>query len=216
MFRLCISALLLLLCAACGHFVDEKASLTAYRNAEPRCAAFADLPFEKLAYPADLDMIDEKSPLFDFPGSGRSYFKAFELPSVGGPYRLVVRSYIVTSGFLNQLTFYPLVTFLDADRRPIGTTSDREIRFLGSTMLDEPMENARVQIATLVPPEVPVRYIVVHTSRNLIELGDAGTDPVLVAASAPIFIPMPAPSGGVRTAGSPVGHLKIKLQAPRT
>ena len=94
--RILATAAILLLCAGCGTFVNPKGSYEAYRNARPCCASLAEIPMEKLEFPTKIEfMIDEKSPLFDFELYGKSFFKAFELPVVGSPYRADVRSYVL-------------------------------------------------------------------------------------------------------------------------
>jgi hypothetical protein len=216
MVRTLIACAVLALCSGCDPSVNIKSSLAAYRNAQPGYASLAELPFDKLDLPSEVSFsIDEQSPVYEFGTLGKSYVKAFELPSVSGDYRLVVRSYVVRDGLLKGVMFVPLVTFLDANKSPIGSSTRGNLALLPSTLFDEPTDPQRFQFATMITARSPARYIVIHTSRDLIELG-ASNPPVQLAAatSVPIFIPMP--SGPARMPGSSVGYLKVRIEPTKT
>jgi hypothetical protein len=222
-----LAVLAVLSCAGCGQFVDMKSSLEAYRAASPCCTSFAELKYEQLTYPADLSIsIDDHSPVFDFDRAGKSRFAAFELPQPGTPYRLVLRSYLLGDGLFDKAAFFPLVTFLDADKKPFYTSSALLLKFVPFTLTNEPSEPSRLEFARVIMPpdperyETPARYIVIHTSRELIESGGYASQvgPVRIAASStyiPIIIPVPAgPSGPTHRAGSPIGALRLRLEQP--
>jgi hypothetical protein len=212
------AGLIVLACAACGTFVDTKSDLAAYRNAPSCCASLADLPFEPLAFPTEIEFsIDAKSPLFDFGPYGRSYFKAFELPATTEDYRFVVRSYALRDGILGVAMYFPLVTFLDAEKRPLATSTRQNLDFSGGGFFDEPTEPGRLQYATIVTARSPARYVIVHTSRNLIEFGGQASlaGMVELAANSMIYVPVPS-AGPIQMEGSPVGRLKLRLEPSKT
>jgi len=202
-----------LLCSACGH-VDVKASLDAYYAAQPCCSSFDELNYREISYPADLDFsIDDRTSVFDFGRSGKSRFVAFKLPDVGTPYRLDLRSYFMNDG-TNGAVFFPLVTFLDAAKKPIYTSDAVELRFVDNLFSDEPFKPVRLRYVTEVSPRD--RYIVIHTSSDLIESGRVVStpEPVRVAASTtvPLAVPMLGPAGQRHREGLPVGSFKLRLE----
>jgi hypothetical protein len=216
-----------LFCAGCGYGTSLKESLVAYRAAQPCCSSFADLQYRDVAYPSEFSFsIDNQSPVFDFGATGKSRLAAFKLPEVSTPYHLVVRSYVFRDGALGGAVFFPLVTFLDGDKKPIYTSDAAHLKAIASGPIDEPLEPDRVQFAAVIAPPSPdrpqpvARYVVIHTSSDLIEYGGYASQigPVRVAASSavPLVIPMPGPAGPAQTNGAPVGFLKLRLEPPRT
>src|SRR5260370_9038811 len=116
--RVALVCAALLLCTGCGHFVDVRGHQASLDKAQPT-TTMADLPCEKLALPADETFwIDEKSPIIDLGQDGKSYAKAFELPA-DASYRVHIRSYSLRDGLLDAAMFFPVIHFLDADRKPI-------------------------------------------------------------------------------------------------
>ena len=208
----------MLLLSGCGHFVNVQSSLNAYRDA-PSVASLADLPSEALAYPTEVTFsIDEHSPVFEFPETGKSFIKIFALPATTTDYRLVVRSYILRDGLFGGALFYPLVTFLDAGKTPIATSSRQSLQMVAGSFFNEPDEPNRLQFAALMTPQNPARYIVIHTSRTLIEFGMRDAEPARVQLAATTYVPMYIPMDTTprHMPGSPVGYLKITLGPPRT
>jgi hypothetical protein len=120
--RFALAGAAVLLAAGCGHIVDVRVDVAALENAQPT-ATLPELAFEKLAVPTDMSFwIDDKSPVVDFgPDDRKSYVKAFELPAPAD-YRIRISSYSLRDGLLNAAMFYPVITFLDADRKVIDST----------------------------------------------------------------------------------------------
>lgn len=204
--------------------VDMPARTQAYREAPICCATFAEMPFEPILALAETREIwlDETSPAFDFgPYGGKSFFRAFELPPpTGRSYEIMLSSYTVTdrvpiAGIQNS--FYPFMTFLDADKRPLGATELRHIRYKVAG-ITEPLESNRLFVSFTVAPDSRVRYIVVHTTRFLIERG--GKVPTRSTTVMPIgqgiFIPVDGPVQMSQHPGSPIGRLKIRLEPLKT
>jgi hypothetical protein len=219
--RLALAGSVVLLTAGCGHFVNVRGDLASLDKAQPT-ATLAELPFEKLAVPADTYFwIDEKSPLVDFgPNDGKSYVKAFELPESSG-YRIRIRSYSLRDGLLSAAMFFPIITFLDADKKEISS-SGAWTTTRGGLFSGELSEAIWLEYVDLITPQRPYRYIVLRTTRARIAQGGSASlaVPAQVAAGAsyhyvPLYIPS-GPSGPIPLAGSPVGYFGLKLEPPKT
>jgi hypothetical protein len=209
--------LLLLFCAGCGHghYVDFDGGLSAYQNQKPASGTFEALTFQSLTYPTSQKFtIDQSDPIVDFDGSGKSFVKAFGLPTTNTGYHLVIRSYTMLHGFKGTALFYPLVTFLDADKKPITTSSSRELKLdWGGMGSDEPEEPARVKIDFSLSPENPARYLILHAEQALIETGSA---PVLEKPPLPAWAFALFGVGALATPAdfpaSPIGLFEITLE----
>jgi hypothetical protein len=210
-------------CPGCGDFVDVKRTVDAYIAAQPCCSSFAELQYQDVTYPAKLSFsIDESSPLFDFGERvGKSRFAAFKLPEVAAPYRLELRSYFMRGGFTDAVVFIPLVTFLDADKKPLYTSNPVDLHLSDNLFTDEPLKSVRLQYVTEVVPSdpryaTPARYVVIHTSAALIASDRAApkAEPVRVAASTviPLVIPTPGATLPQHWIGVPVGEFTLRLE----
>ncbi|HXP74799.1 MAG TPA: hypothetical protein VN823_11690 [Stellaceae bacterium] len=213
--RIALACAALLLCAGCGHYVDVKGRLAALDKTQPT-ATVADLVYEKLGPRADRTFwIDEKSPVVDFGKDGKSYTAAFELPA-SGDYMLRMRSYSLHAGLLDAAVFFPVVVFLDADKNPL-TTSGAWTASRGGLFTDEPNASVLLEYSEWITPERNFRYIVIHTTPDLIARGGRAAlpSPVQVAAASyhyvPLFFPT-GPAGPIELEGSAVGYLRIKIE----
>jgi len=115
--------------------------------------------------------------------------------------------------------FFPVISFLDADKKPIST-SGTWTQSRGGFFTDELAEAVFLEEVEWIQPDTPYRYIVIHTTRERIARGGmaALATPVQVAAASyhmvPIFIPS-GPTGPIHLEGSPVGYLRIKPEPPK-
>ncbi|MGH6798187.1 MAG: hypothetical protein ACREDI_07370, partial [Roseiarcus sp.] len=193
-------------------------SLAAYHDAQPCCSSFAALRYEKLAFPTEVTfLIDEKSQVFEFKGTGKSYVKAFELPAIGADYRLVLRSHIVRNGIWPAM-FLPLVSYLDGEKHLIKTSDARDLHYSDGGIFGDPTEEPYFRLRAIIVPENPARYVVIHTSRQWIENGGFAAQAAAVriaASSTPLFLSLPSANGPTRFEGSPVGDLTVRLERPR-
>ena len=214
-----------LLCAGCGHFVDVKARNEALQIAQPSYASAAELPFEKIDFPSDHRFsIDEKSPVLDFGDadqSDKSYVKGFELPVRDGEYQLTMRSYLLRAGLFAPALYFPVVDLLDDEKKPVRPPAGSYWKSVFRRFSDEWIyDRERWQEYTLrVTPSLHIRYIVVHTRRDLIEGGGmvwvpSDAPPQLAAGTTfvPIFIPSSGSSAPVTVEGSVIGDLRIYLE----
>ena len=137
-YRLLLLAAVALLAAACGQ-VDLNAAVATYREAKGCCATPDQLTYAKLPANADtLFAVAPTDPMVDFGPDGRSYCSAFELPPAQSDYLLVVRSYMFADRSLppNWAFFFPVITLLDADKRPVAISDWHRATFRQSTLTD--------------------------------------------------------------------------------
>jgi hypothetical protein len=216
------TAAMLLLCGGCGHFVDVQAQRQALQSAQPTYSSAAEMSYDRLAFPADIHFsIDEKSPVLDFGDDGKSYVKGFELPARDSEYQLVLRSFPLRDGWQNQALYFPLVAFLDADRKPVQPTDIGRWELVHRALSDEFNQDRWREFRQRVSPNSGIRYMLIRTTRFLVDRGgmvlDRPAAPVEVASAVivPIFIPSGGPSGPLPTRGSVVGDFRIYLEEIR-
>jgi hypothetical protein len=210
----------LLLCAGCGtfNFVAVKDHARALEGAQPTHASVADLPFATLTFPIDTKFeIDEKSPVLDFGGDGKSYVKGFELPQREGDYQIVLRTYLLRYGLVDYAMYFPIVMLLDEDRKPVHSpfvASDRTLP--GFQLLPDDLEMTRYrEITQRITASPRVRYLVIRTSRSLIEYGGIAWNPPSAEVASAVIVPIYIPEGPKfprQVEGSAVGRFRIQLE----
>lgn len=209
---------LLMLCAGCAgqpHHVDFDGGMAAYKNQNAN-AEIGALSYEGLADPSSHKFtIDQSDPLVAFPDGGKSFVKAFALPAAAVDYHLVIRSYTLVHGFTGTGLYYPLVTFLDADKKSISTTSAADLKLQwGGVGSDEPDEPARVKIDVTITPQSQARYLVIHTEEKWVETGfneQLDHPPPPAWAFAMIGV-VALGMNSVTFPSSPIGPFEISLQ----
>ncbi len=212
-------------CAGCGHYIDAKARNQALQSTPPTYASVSELPFEKIAFPSDFRFsIDEKSPVIEFGDadkSDKSYARGFELPVRDGEYQLTMRTYLLRDGVFTPAMFFPVVLLLDDEKKSVHGASVSGWKRVFRIFSDElAYDRDRWQEYTVRVTASPrIRYILVHTSRYLVDAGGIvwapPKDPPQLAAGThvvPIFIPSGGSGGPVNLEGSVVGDLRIFLE----
>lgn len=204
--------------AGCGAPLDREAELAALRDARPPFVTFQTLPYEKVAVPSDTAFqIMRGSPVMELETHGKTFAKGFELPVGAAGLNIEVASYVVRGG----RAFHPIVTLLDETRTPVRATSSSAVH-----VVSNPRSGGtwRMLMLVQVRPEerARVRYLAVHTSREIVEVGFALADePWQEARSAPIFIYIPAgggssgPGQAPRIGSSPAGPLSLTISEMR-
>jgi len=207
---------LVLACAAACAGLDMPSSLAAYDRASVCCATLGQLPVETL--PPDANVVfdlGEGSPAFAFGEQGKSYFKAFEIPPLTAPTRLVVRSYVLHDGLVSSgAAFIPVVTFLDEQRNPVASTDPRALKIRQGTMFDAPSEGlGNLEYETILTPDSGIRYVVVHSGREFIRSGVAIQHPnvKVTGPNVPRLPPFDTVPMTLLVKGSPAGHLRVRL-----
>lgn len=212
---------LLLLCTACGHghYVDFDGGLAAYQQRKPISDAFDAISFQTLGNPSSQKFaIDQTDVMLYFADSGKSFIKAFALPPASSDYHLVLRSYTMLHGLNGTGLFYPIVTFLDRDRKPISASSPQEMKLdWGGMGSDEPDEPARLKIDFLITPQSPARYVIVHTDQHWIGTGSTpGVDKPALPAWAFVLFGVGALVTPADYPASPIGLFEITLEAGKS
>ena len=214
--------LLPLLLVACSPVLPDQKSIDQLKATAPTHTRLSDLPYERLSVPATVTFrLEPGGPVMQLGDFGKQYVKGFELPADGGDLRLVLRSYDMPFSYTKRNILYPIVVMLDAEHKPIGVSSLRALRFTEISLINEPSEQPRLELAFEIggEPRARVRYLLIHTSRNMLEFGHAALDlePYRVAAAAyvPIFIPSGGGGGPSLPIASPVGSLKLMVMPAR-
>jgi hypothetical protein len=212
---------LLLFCAACGqgHYVDFDGGLAAYQRQKPVSGTFDALSFQTLSNPSSQKFaIDQTDAMLYFPNSGKSFIKAFALPPAGSGYHLVLRSYTMLHGLNGTALFYPIVTFLDHDKKSISASSPQELKLdWGGMGSDEPGEPARLKIDFLIAPQSAARYVIVHTDQQWIGTGSTpGLDKPALPAWAFALFGVGALVTPADYPASPIGLFEITLEAGKS
>jgi len=212
-----------LLCAGCGHYIDAKSRNQMLQGAQPTYSSVAEIPFEKINLPSDLRFsIDEKSPIIEFGDatrSDKSYVRGFELPVRESEYQLTVRTYILRDGLFTPAMYFPIVDFLDEEKKPVPGAATGGWKSVFRIFSDEfayDRDRWR-EFSQRITPNQRVRYILLHTNRYQVEAGGTvwippKNPPQLAAA---VMVPIFIPSGGggpVTLEGSVVGDLRIFLE----
>lgn len=103
----------LLLISSCAAMVTYRKAVDSFIDSTPCCASMAEFKYEPLPSEEPVTFrLDEKSDSFVFP-SGKSYFKAFQLPKKEVPYRIQVKSFALGETIDKAHIFYPQVALLD-------------------------------------------------------------------------------------------------------
>lgn len=105
---------------------------------------------------------------FDFP-TGKSYFKAFELPAYSSPYAINLHSKVMPSGIPHQFRiFVPAAILLDSNFNIIETIDPKGLRPIPASIMP-PRAAALDQTIPISTANAHARYIVLYTTDNLLE-----------------------------------------------
>ena len=213
--RTAAAALLLLPACAALNPLSLEETIRAVDSAKSCCASMKQFAYEPLPPLESMWFaINVESPAFEFP-TGKSYFKAFELPAYSGSYTITIKSY---SGMHGPATapphsasvLVPVALLLDTDYAVTRVVDEVSFKRVDGSLL--PLETLRLEATISVGPEnSQERYIVISTARRALGGITVGTVPQII----PIFLP------GVVTAlptgrreprymhHAPVGRLRI-------
>lgn len=149
----------------CSAYHDVGNATETYETAHPSFSSFSEMNFEPVRVGESKSFgLESSSPTFEFPQSGKSYFKAYELPVVSGPATLSVRSSSFQNGYPSKgfAVFFPAVTLLSSDKRPVAELAwpqgHREL------MRSQGLGTAYVELVAQMSSYPAARYAVVHTN----------------------------------------------------
>jgi maltose operon substrate-binding protein precursor MalM len=143
-------------------------SRAAIEAAVPCCKTFDELPLIRMSIPFESEVaIDRTGPAFVF-AKGKSFFRAFELPTYDSPYELEIVSRTAASGSFaltvnESWFFHPVLLFLDEMRKPIATV--RDFRFFRETWGEGPRMIIRLNMDAT---SKNARYLVAYTEPEYI------------------------------------------------
>ncbi len=197
--------------AGCGapFPLDRDAEMAALRAAQPPFTTFEALDYERVAIPSETPFqILRSGPVMAVGTAGKTFAKGFELAPGDTAVEIMLYSYIVQGG----RAFFPIVTMLDANKVPMRSTLPSAIRIVPQVTAG-PDWRLVLPIRLVGKERIQVRYFVVHTSREIVELGFAGPDEPWQVASTIIFIPVGGgrPSGPPQVLSSPSGALSMTI-----
>jgi hypothetical protein len=154
--------------AASASTLDLDKAMTEYRQAKPCCTSIADLRVEHYDWTHANDFsIGPESGVFAFAGSGPSYYRAFELPPADKDYSITIESELMGNAVVivtSQSDFYPIVTLLDANKKPLSETTMDNIEFH-----EGGFRPGYVSLVVPVKASQNARFIVIHTAQSALD-----------------------------------------------
>ena len=207
------ACLFLVSCAS----LDE--TMQSLAQAPSCCTAPREFTYEPLSFVGwKLFEITQESAAFDFP-TGKSYFRAFELPTQAEPFTFTLKSYVGSHvpdqdsyrGPARFSVFVPALMLLDEDFAVTRLVDEKAARPIDKILLP-PVKLGMETTITIGREHANERYLVVFTPRRVLE--------GITEATIPHFIwigvgPIPAiPTGKrerVHMYHAPVGFLRITL-----
>lgn len=184
------------------HAVDS------FIDSTPCCKSMAEFEYEPLPPEGTVTFkLDEKSESFVFP-SGKSYFKAFQLPKKEIPYRVHVKSFALGETIEKAHIFYPQVALLDGGFTvsKLSAPEDFVVKKAGlkeTASISWGLLRLKLEGAILV--DIPAKYLVVYTTK---ELMGTRTSEHMSEQLQPIPVPI---SGGVLIGAVPAGKLPVAI-----
>ncbi len=202
---LVLICLLLISCTASIETVRK-----AYEEAPSCCKKFSEFRYEKIEIGKGRNFyLKASTPAARF-STGKSFFKAFELPDFSRPYRITVRSYFVGDRPEKSYIFFPVVIFLD---KKFEVT--REVREDAFENMESFFGFRRGLFA-----EIPVKeenaedkYMIILTTEDLLK----ETTLLKVPNTIPLFLPglagaIPIGWRYIEVPNAPLGRLKVELR----
>lgn len=146
-----------------------KADAALLAAAQPCCEDPSRFQYAPLPADGSVDFtIDRASPVFEFQ-SGRSFFRAFQLPALGRPYTLELRSYVEQDEPTRDArVFYPVVAILTDDFL-VSRATDLDFLRFDLPVLEQATAPAYRLSLPLDPANTRERYLVVFTPTPLLE-----------------------------------------------
>ena len=192
------------------------AVLRQYNEAPVCCSSLAELPVEPLRLGDSKSFDMEGSPAYRF-STGKSYFRAFALPTGPYPYKVTVRSFLMGDDLRSAYFFFPRIITLDGNRSVVRTTGTETFTLHKAGYFETMLETAGLQHKLEGELNFPdgslgEKYLVILTTSDLLK----ATTPVSTVGDVPTLTPgysVTAPENGneVRVAHGPGGRVSISL-----
>lgn len=186
-------------------FINELA------NTRICCERFSDMPYEKLSLKEDATFaIDEKSPVYEFK-TGKSFFKAFELPCSEQPYSISLRSYLTGFDYRTSYIFVPSVVLLNENFQIIRVIDQAHFEFAMPGFAEGQNFNAMLEgFIDVVSQGAKERYMIIYMDRTLwgkkVTMYRQTTIPIFISS---IMATVPAGRKAFQVPASPVGRIRL-------
>lgn len=202
MFRAITLTLVLLLLSACAAMVTYRKSVDSFIDSTPCCTSMAEFKYEPLPSEEPVTFrLDEKSDSFIFP-SGKSYFKAFQLPEKEVPYRIQVKSFALGQTMNTAHIFYPQVALLDGSFTVVKQSDleDLVVKYAGFMETASTTWGVMLKFERSILVDIPnTKYLVIYTTKELLRKTSN-----YMSLDVLMTIPIPI-SGGVFMTPIPLG-----------
>jgi hypothetical protein len=208
---LCLTLLLTTSCA-----VNYEKAMNHLIQSKDCCGSMAEFDYESIPGIEGITFkIDESSPAFVFQ-SGKSLFKAFQLPRVEAPYYIQVKSFGLGEHISKAHIFYPQLALL-SDNFDVLKQSDAHEFSLKKGGLGETASISWTALPIKVEGSLFVdnpraKYVVIFTNKKLLDSSSSFT----TVSYIPLILPgvagvLPAGKKSVPIPHSPFGMLHIKI-----
>jgi maltose operon protein len=187
-----------------------------YNEATVCCSGYSDFNYEKLVIPdTKVFWLNEESKTFVF-DTGKSYFKAFELPKYSSPYSISIKSYKIGQTADSFYIFSPAVMFLDERFNVTRLLSRNVLQYHAISLVDfDAAGSARALEGkiTVAADNTDERYMIILTTSELLAEKTIETYPSFVPFIFPGAVGV-IPTGRMNTfiiPHSPSGKIKIVI-----
>jgi maltose operon protein len=218
MARIILGTLCCIFLSACAASLETV--MSRYKEASISCTDYQEFGYEKLDIPESKSFwIDKDSKVFVF-DTGKSYFKAFELPEYSTPYSILIKSYQMGGSPASAYIFSPAIMFLD-ERFAVTRFMEKGIFHYTRISLLE-TSSWETGWALALKAEIPItpenandRYMVILTTDELLKEKEVFVSPAFV----PLILPGVVgaiPTGQVNVSNiphSPMGKIKVVVKS---
>lgn len=199
--------------------VSYQDALKKFQESPVCCQSFREFTFEKININDTQSFkLDENSMSFLFP-YGKSYFKAFELPQVGYPYHLLIKSYMLGEHIAEAHIFFPYIITLNENFEIVRSKTPYCL-YLKKSRFKETMKETGglgLKLEGFINFDFEnknEKYIVILTTEELLKKNIYRTYRKFVSIIVPGFVTLlPGPKDIAVIKASPMAHINITLKS---
>ncbi|MFQ5598613.1 MAG: MalM family protein [Nitrospiria bacterium] len=189
--------------------VTYRKAVDSFMDSTPCCTSMAEFRYEPLPSEEPVTFrLDENSDSFVFQ-SGKSYFKAFQLPEKEVPYHIQVKSFALGETIDKAHIFYPQVALLDGGFTVLKQSAPEDFVVKKAGLKETASISwglLRLKLEGTIFVDMPnAKYLVVYTTK---ELMGTRTSEHMSKQIQPIPVPIP---GGVLIGAVPAGVLPVDI-----
>lgn len=188
-----------------------------YREAPVCCKSITEFSYEDL-HQGDSKSFDlnAASPAFAF-DTGKSYFKAFRLPTFSAPYRITIRSYILGNDLRSAYIFLPQALLLNDRNEVVRSTDFRFLKLEKAGFSETAKETWGIMYKLeghidVVAENRQERFLVIYTTEKLLTARMSTSRWVSIPIIFPgIVTAIPVGKEEVLVPASPVGRINVSV-----